>query len=219
MLQFFNLQWAGYNVSPLPALSIEESAMNFTSNARVALLALITLIGTTSLASADSGIKFGPTFPKFSTDTLEFDGRTGWEAGLFFGGKRSGVLGLQGEINWIRKNGQQGVQGQDFRIDYLQLPALLRLNIGSSSASGFDIYGIIGPSVEVKIGDEIEGVTIDDGFENADISLIMGGGIEVARIIVEGRYTNGFRRINNLFSAPTEIKSRSFTLLFGFRFN
>ncbi len=193
--------------------------MHPKTTTRIAVLALMAVIGSASIAAADSGIKFGPTFPKFSTDTTKFDGRTGWEGGVFFGGKRSGVFGLQGEINWIRKSGEFGIEGQDFRIDYLQLPALLRLNIGSTSASGFGVYGIIGPAVDIKIADEIEGVTIDDGFENADVSLIFGGGLEVARIIVEGRYTKGLRRINNLFSAPTEIKSQSFALLFGLRFN
>jgi len=75
-----------------------------------------------------------------------------------------------------------------------------------------------GAGVNIKIGDEIEGVTIDDGFEGADVPLLFGGGIEVARIIVEGRYEKGFRRINKLFSDFTDVKSQSFTILFGVRF-
>ena len=62
------------------------------------------------------------------------------------------------------------------------------------------MYGIVGPGIELKIADEIEGFTLDDGFEGADVSLVFGGGIEVARIIVEGRYEKGLRRINKNFS-------------------
>jgi hypothetical protein len=191
--------------------------MHFRSRARVFVLALVVIASSASTATADSGIKFGPTFAKFSSDTFDFNSRTGWHGGLFFGGKRSGVFGLQGELNWIRK--QAGIDGQNIRIDYLQVPALLRLNIGSRSANGLGVYGIAGPAVDIKIADEIQGITLDNGFEGADVSLIFGGGIEVARIIVEGRYTKGFRRINKAFAMPAEIKTQSFSLLFGIRFN
>ena len=95
---------------------------------------------------------------------------------------------------------------------------LLRLNAGTNSTSGFVVYGIAGPALELKVADEIEGVTLDDGFEGADVSLVFGGGIEFARIIVEGRYEKGLRRINNTFIDFTEIKKQAFTILFGVRF-
>jgi hypothetical protein len=191
--------------------------MNLRSLVRAAAFASVAVFAMASSAAADSGIKFGPTFANFSSDALDFDNRTGLHGGLFFGGNRDGVIGLQGEINWIRKQAELGVR--DIRIDYIQIPALLRLNVGSGSPNGFALYGIAGPAVEFKIADEVEGFTLDDGFESADVSLVFGGGLEVARIIVEGRYTKGFRRINNLFEDFAEIKSQSFTLLFGVRFN
>ena len=40
----------------------------------------------------------------------------------------------------------------------------------------------------------------------------------MARIIVEGRYEKGLRRINNTFSDFTELKKQAFTILFGVRF-
>jgi hypothetical protein len=191
--------------------------MHLRSIARNTAFAALLIVGFATAASADAGIKFGPTFANFSSDALDFDNRTGWHGGIFFGGNRDGVVGIQGEVNWIRK--QAGFNGQNFRIDYLQIPALLRLNAGTNSANGFTVYGIGGPAVDIKIADEVEGVTVDDGFEGADVSLVFGGGIEVARIIVEGRYTKGFRRINKLFEDIYQIKSHSFTVLFGVRFN
>jgi Outer membrane protein beta-barrel domain len=192
--------------------------MNFQSIARVSLAVLI-CAGFASTASADAGIKFGPTFADFNSDALDFKNRTGIHAGVFFGGNRSGVFGLQGELNWIRKRAETDPAQQGIRIDYLQIPALLRLNIGTDSASGFAVYGIAGPAFDIKIADEIEGVTIDNGWEGADVDLILGGGIEVARIIVEGRFEKGFRRINNNFLGVTEIKKQAFTILFGIRFD
>ena len=75
-----------------------------------------------------------------------------------------------------------------------------------------------GPPVELKIADETQGVTLDDGFEGADVSLVFGGGIEMVRIIVEARFEKGLRRINNNFSDFTEIRKQAFTILFGLRF-
>jgi len=182
---------------------------------RIAVLALVALIGSAPTVAAQGlGIKFGPTFATFSSESLDFKTRTGLHGGLFFGGNRDGVLGVQTEVNWLRKK----VQGPSIRIDYLQVPVLLRLNAGASSASGFSAYGIAGPAVELKIADEIEGVTLDDGFEGADVSLVFGGGFEVARFIVEGRYEKGLRRINNTFNGTADIKKQAFTILFGIRF-
>jgi hypothetical protein len=186
--------------------------------ARLAALGVLALIGSASPAAAQgAGIKFGPTFATFSSEALDFDNRTGIHAGLFVGGSRAKVVGLQGEFNWLRKKSETEA-GQQIRIDYLQVPVLLRVNAGSSSANGFAIYGIVGPAFELKVADEIEGITLDDGFEGADVSLVFGGGIEVVRIIIEARYEKGLRRINNNFSDFAEIKKQAFTILFGLRF-
>ena len=186
---------------------------------RTAVLCLLIVTGSASVAAAQGvGIKVGPTFADFTSDALDFDTRTGIHAGLFIGGNRDGVVGVQTELNWIRKQVEQPLQAREIRIDYLQIPVLLRVNIGGSSANAFRVFGVGGAGVNIKIGDEVDGVTIDDNFEGADIPLLFGGGIEVARIIVEGRYEKGFRRINKLFSDFTDVKSQSFTILFGVRF-
>lgn len=185
---------------------------------RLATLAVLTLAASAPFASAQGvGIKVGPTFDEFSDDVFDFDNRTGIHAGLFIGGSRDKVLGFQTEFNWLRKNTATEA-GQEIRIDYLQIPLLLRLNAGSSSANGPALYGIVGPAFDFKIADEVEGFTLDDGIEGTDVSLAFGGGFEVARIIIEGRYEKGLRRINKTFSSLAEIKKQSFTILFGVRF-
>ena len=192
--------------------------MTIPSIIRVAALVILAAVWSAPAAEAQ-GIKFGPTFASFSSDALDFKTRTGWHGGIFFGGNRSGIFGLQTEINWIRKNSvTEGVVPQDIRVDYLQVPVLLRLNAGTDSANGFVVYGIAGPAVSLKIGDEIEGVTIDDSFEGADVGIVFGGGVEITRVIIEARYEKGFRRINDNFLDTDEIKSQSFTILFGVRF-
>jgi hypothetical protein len=191
--------------------------MNFSLAVRLGLIVAVSIVASAQTAVAQGvGVKIGPTFDEFSGEALDFDSRTGVQAGIFFGGNRDGSVGVQGEINWLRKKTE--LAARDIRIDYLQVPVLLRLNAGSRSTRGVAAYGIIGPAMELKIADEIEGVTVDDGFEGADMSLVFGGGIEAARIIVEGRYEKGLRRINNTFSDFSDIKKQAFTILFGVRF-
>jgi opacity protein-like surface antigen len=167
---------------------------------------------------AGVGIKLGPTFADFTSDALDIENRTGWHGGLFIGGNRDGTFGWQTEFNWLRREAET-VLGTKFHVDYLQVPIFLRLNIGTRSKNGFAVYGIAGPAFEIKIADKINGVTIDDSFEGTDVGLVAGAGVEITRLILEGRYEWGFRRINRDFSSATEIKSRSFTVLVGVRFN
>lgn len=197
----------------------------YSRTAATVLLVTAVAFGVASTASAQDdgpgvgvGFKIGPTFADFTTEVLDIDRRTGWNGGIFIGGNRSGVVGWQTEVNWLRKKGQT-LFGEEFHIDYLQIPIFLRLNIGTESRNGFAVYGIAGPAFAVKIADKINGVTIDDSFEGTDVGLVAGAGLEITRLILEGRYEWGFRRINKTFSSFDEIKSRSFTVLVGIRFN
>jgi hypothetical protein len=193
--------------------------MNSGAMVRTAVLGVLALAASSDVASAQgAGVKFGPTFATFSSDALDFKTRTGIHAGLFFGGNPDGAVGVQTEINWLRKNTETEVPAQKIRVDYLQIPVLLRLNGGGNSAGSFRAFGVVGPAVDFKIADDVDGLTIDDGFEGADISLVFGGGIEVARIIVEGRYEKGLRRVNNKFNELADIKKQAFSILFGVRF-
>jgi Outer membrane protein beta-barrel domain len=186
---------------------------------RAAVLGAVAFTASVTAASAQgAGVKFGPTFATFSSDALDFKTRTGVHAGLFFGGNPDGPVGVQAEINWLRKNTETEVSAQKIRVDYIQVPVLLRVNGGGNSAGSFRAFGVVGPAVDFKIADEFDGITLDDGFEGADISLVFGGGIEVARIIVEGRYEKGLRRVNDTFNELTDIKKQAFTILFGIRF-
>ena len=47
----------------------------------------------------------------------------------------------------------------------------------------------------------------------------LGGGVEITRFLAEVRYNEGLRNISKNFSASNDIKTRSFALLIGVRFN
>ena len=187
----------------------------------VTIGAIVALLGASQPAAAQGvgvGFKIGPTFADFTSEALDIKNRTGWHAGIFIGGNRDGFVGWQTEINWVRKAGDTTL-GEGFHIDYLQVQILLRFNIGTNSKNGFAVYGIGGPAFEFKVADEINGVTIDDAFEGTDVGVVVGAGVEITRLIFEGRYQWGFLRVNKAFADIDEIKTRSFTVLVGIRFN
>ena len=189
--------------------------------AAMSILASAVVLGASTPAAAQGvgvGFKIGPTFADFTSDALDISHRTGWHGGIFIGGNRDGFVGWQTEFNWLRRAGDTDL-GEGFHIDYLQVPILLRFNIGTNSKNGFAVYGIGGPAFEFKIGDEINGGTIDDAFEGTDVGFVVGAGMEITRLILEGRYEWGFLRVNKAFADIEEIKTRSFTILVGIRFN
>jgi len=193
----------------------------WSRTAAVAIVASVITLASSRPAAAQGvgvGFKIGPTFADFTSDALDINNRTGWHAGVFIGGNRDGFVGWQTEINWLRRAGDTSL-GEGFHIDYVQVPILLRFNIGTNSKNGFAVYGIGGPAFEFKVADEINGVTIDDAFEGTDIGVVVGAGVEITRLIFEGRYEWGFLRINKAFADVDEVKTRSFTVLVGIRFN
>jgi len=181
-----------------------------------AVLALI--VCSSPAAGQVAGVNIGPTFVTFSSEELDFETRTGFHVGLFLGSSRDKAIGIQTELNFLRKK-VDTQPGRRLTVDYFQVPVLLRLNTRVSSANGFGVYGVVGPAISLRIAEELEGFRLGDGFENFDVGLVFGSGFEVARIIVEGRYEIGMRRLNNItFTPPTQITAQAFTVLFGARF-
>jgi len=191
---------------------------------RILALACLVTFGASAAASAQGigfGVKGGIVYPDFSVDVSNYNykNKTGWEAGLWFGGNRDGIVGVQVELNYMEKKGETESGLGDFTIKYIQVPVLLRINTPARSKNAFQFYGIVGPSFDFKVGDNFSGLNLIDEFEGTDVAIMGGAGIDVARIIVEGRYSYGLRQINKSFSDLAELKSHSFALLFGVRFN
>jgi hypothetical protein len=173
-----------------------------------------------------TGLKVGYVYPEFTTHVFDSENRTGWQAGFFVGGNRFGVIGVQTEFNWLRNKTEfesaNGVPAGKVTLDYLQIPVLLRVNIGSRRSYDFDLYGIAGPSFETKLHEEIEGFggpsNGDFGFNDVNVSLVFGGGVELSRFIIEGRYSKGLRTVNTHFNT-NDFKINSFAALLGIRFH
>jgi hypothetical protein len=181
----------------------------------VVFAALVSMfLATPALTEAQGigvGVKGGFLHSSFDA-TEAIDSGEGWQAGLFFGGNRPGTLGFMGEFNVLAK------KSGDSTLYYFQVPALLRVNIGSTGTGLNDaiVYGIAGPSLDLLFKDDLA-ITTDE-VERVDVSIVAGVGFEISRFIIEGRGTWGFRNIAKETNAR-DVKSTTFAILAGLRFN
>lgn len=213
-----------YRVRELTAVCAKRRSLKRVLCVIVGTLIVVSATQGTAFAQGIGvGVKGGVVFPDFSTDVVQLDSQIGWQGGIFFGGNRDGVFGAQLEVNWLHKRADSPtLPGFEAKLDYLQVPILLRLHSPSRSAAGFQLYGIVGPTFDFKMRESIAGLNvsgIDDAFENFDVGAIVGGRLEFGTVIVEGRYSRGFRQINKDFQNVETIKAHAFAVLLGFRFN
>lgn len=165
------------------------------------------------------GLKGGLLFSNldFGANDDFLANRTGLIGGLFVGGNRGGLLGVEADVFYARKGSTVGAAELD--IHMLEIPVLLRLNAGSRSLRGVAVYGLVGPAMDFRLKSELDGIDIVDATEGYDVNLVIGGGIEITRFLAEVRYNHGLRNISKNFAASDQIKTRSWALLVGVRFN
>lgn len=188
-------------------------------------LLVLCLLGLAQPAAAQKadgvgvGVKGGLLFNSlhFGSNSDFLENKTGLIGGLFVGGNRGGLLGVEADIFYARKGGK--ANGNDLNYDVLEIPLLLRLNLGSKSLSGVNLYGLAGPAMDFRLKSQFGGIDIVDFTQGYDVNLVLGGGVEITRFLAEVRYNEGLRNISKNFSASNDIKTRSFALLIGVRFN
>ena len=172
------------------------------------------------------GVKGGYLYSSIAQGSQPFDNNNGWEFGVFFGGNRNGVVGVMGEVLYAKKVYKSGDGNlnlnSDLNLYYLEIPILLRLNIGSGNKNkGVIVYGLAGPVFDVNLSAKLNDLDVKDRYESLDIGILLGGGIEISRFLLEGRYTWGLMNllVNNSNAFSSDAKSRTFALLAGLRFN
>jgi opacity protein-like surface antigen len=163
------------------------------------------------------GIKGGFLFARFD-QAADLGNKTGTSIGIFFGGNRPGKFGVQGELMYQMRKASSS--GQDLSMHSLEIPVLFRGNIGSQSLKGVLVYILAGPAVDIQLKDTIGSTDIKSNFQTFNIDFIAGGGVEITRFFIEAREDWGLRNVNSgNLANTTDIKSKTFNLLFGFRIN
>ena len=172
------------------------------------------------------GAKIGPLWTSYtaaSTSSFKFKTSTGSEGGIWFGGNRGGRVGVMGEVLYAKKKQEVDTTATtgSTSLQYLEIPILLRINIGSRSRNGVSVYGLVGPVFDINLKAEVNGVDVKSAYESLDLGILGGAGVEITRFLVEGRYNRGLRNVLKSTNAASilDIKTSSFALLFGVRLN
>ena len=84
----------------------------------------------------------------------------------------------------------------------------------------FRSYAIGGPVADILLKSALNGVDVKSHYESLDLGIIGGAGVEISRFLVEARMNWGIKNVAKASGGGvTDIKTRSFAVLAGFRLN
>lgn len=151
------------------------------------------------------------------------DARIGVVAGVFWTLPLASWLDLQAEGLYVNKGAKVTLLGVKSTavIDYAEVPVLARVRFGSGhvryyAAAGASTAFRVKAKTRATFGDTTEELDIADQVEPIDFGLAAGGGVEIGRLVFDGRYTFGFTDIDK--DAKSETRNRAIAVTAGFRF-
>jgi hypothetical protein len=192
--------------------------------------ALVVMAGADQAAGQDGsaafGLKGGVNFASFrgaaDLDTgvqmIAPGTRTGFVGGAFIAIAAGESLVIQPEALFTQKGARYTSGGNElvYEVDYLEVPLLLKVRLGGSSARG-SLFA--GPTAGFRVrstvvgrsagGEETSNDTSDQ-IRSVDWGLALGGGVDIAAgtgtLTLEGRYTLG---LSPLARDPEPDETRS----------
>lgn len=202
---------------------------------RIALLGLLlVVVSANSLAQIrDYGIKFGAVAARqtwqYTPDTYHRPtvNRWGVDVGLFVEWLNSPFVSILTEAHFTVRGmaeefqpvrgfpvGTGGLITFSREIDYLSLPLLLKLRY---EVGTFDVFGLAGPRLDVKLGTREQPDLPYEGFRDLGTGFTFGGGILMNHVLsnqqlgLEFRFSPSF---GSEYSTPsTQVTSKSMELL------
>jgi Outer membrane protein beta-barrel domain len=166
------------------------------------------------------GAKVGPIFTSFSSDqNYSYSNRAGLIGGLWFGGNLPGVVGVMGELLYAKKGAKQA--GLTTDLYYLEIPVLLRVNLGSGSVNGARVYLLGGPVADILLKGKLNDVDVKSNYQSVDAGVKFGIGVEYLRLLFEVQENIGLRNVLSTEGGGdvVSIKTRTLEVMVGVRFN
>jgi hypothetical protein len=197
----------------------------------VALAALCVAVLLPQTLSAGFGIKGGYSLSKFTTAPVGgiFSNIPSSVGGIFFS-LGLGPLAIQPEVLYVRMGGKIEIleDSLEERLDYIQVPVLLKLNVIPVGpirpfiyAGGYGAYLLKANEVTLMDGVTDESVVTED-YQKYDYGVVGGAGLTFKlpgiSISIEGRYNYGLKNILADPSAGEAVKNRSLMALVGIGF-
>jgi hypothetical protein len=174
------------------------------------------------------GIRAGVNLADLSfsseTDVTDSKNLTGLVAGLFATVPLNDIVAFQPEALFSMQGTKFSDAGESakIKIDYFQVPLLGKFKLGKGSPVAVLVGPTLGFRTRARI--EVPGAPNDfsDDFENEikrfDLGLVTGVGIDVGRLVLDGRYTWGLTNIAKDSSDPGTAKNRVLSASVGVRF-
>jgi hypothetical protein len=182
---------------------------------RFSAAAGILLAASAATANAQGfGVTAGATFSKLSGDDVTGEeNKTGFAGGVFYEFKAGEALVIRPELLYIMKG--TGAEGTDenFSLDYIQLPILVKYKFGSGTTKPFLM---IGPAFGMNVNCDSFGFDCsdEDELEKLEISGIIGGGVQINQFDVNVRYDMGFTDVID----GSDVKNRTWVIMLGYNF-
>jgi len=118
-------------------------------------------------------------------------------------------MSIQPELLYVQKGAKidTGFDEVDSKvhIDYIEIPVLLKASFGAGSAKPNLFVGpAIGILMSAKVKTSVEGVDLGDLAEvdmkdelnSMDLGLVIGGGVDIGKMLLEVRYEIGLSNLN-----------------------
>lgn len=192
----------------------------------VAVLSIGTCLVVPAPADAQEvGVKAGLVWSSLGGDDapgFDTSNRRDWSAGIF-ARLGAGPVVLQPEVVYTRRgallDAPSDVAAESrLRLDYIEVPVLLRLGGGSSSVY-VGAYGAVNVSarLEGRVGDgDWVGEDISDQVEELDYGGVAGVAFDFGKFGIDGRYVLGMRPVFK--ETGQDYKHRGFAVYATLRF-
>ena len=155
-------------------------------------------------------------------DGPPFDSRIGLVAGGFVRMPIASWLAVQAEGLYAEKGARIEESGVTAKLilNYVEVPVLARVRLGRVfyATAGPSMAFLVQAKVRTRFSGATEDIDVSDEVQSFDFGLAMGGGVELGRLIVDGRYTLGLRDTDKDTTDATTTKNRTISFTAGFRF-
>ena len=159
------------------------------------------------------------------TDGPSLDSRIGVVAGGFVTLPLASWLDLQAEGLYSQKGARLKFMGIEstLALDYLDVPVLARIRLGGGHSRYYAVGGatmsvLLRARARTKFSGSTEDVDVADQVERFDFGVTAGGGVEIGRLIIDGRYTFGLTDIDKDTTDASHTKNRALSVTAGVRF-
>lgn len=228
-------------VSRFGLAAATAAAMCFAPASATAQARFGVLVGT-SVTTIDDVVPLGV---EEVTDAFKQKSRAGLQLGGYLQLPLSGGVSLQPELHYIQKGTKFEVSDVEFgnaevgiKLAYVEVPVLLRLDLGSSAVRPFFVAG---PSAALRASCKVsfslsgfggdtdcdeaegeEGEAVDDPFKKLDFGGIVGAGIQGSfggrAVSAQLRYSRGFTSVSEETIPGSTPRNSGFSILFGLGF-